>query len=64
MQETMSTQKQDKKREDWRGIRERRDMIGQQLILEKTIHWGYSFYEQCLYDMASIETTNGVLCWD
>ena len=54
---------QDKRRGDWREKREKKyDWIA--IYFEETIHQRCSFYEQCLYDMASIETTNSVLGWD
>ena len=56
---------QDKKK---RGLeRNRREKIYDWIAIyfEETIHWRYSFYEQCLYDMATIEITSGFLgCWD
>ena len=64
MQETMSTRKlRQKERGLERNRREKRyDWIA--IYFEETIHWRYSFYQQCLYNMASIETTNGFLGWD
>ena len=54
---------QDKKRELERNRREKRyDWIT--IYFEETIHWRYSFYEYCLYDMVSIETASGFLGWD
>ena len=60
MQETMSTRKPRQKGEGIGG-EERRHMIGYQFILKKPSIWGYNFYGQCPYEMASIETTSGVL---
>ena len=61
MQETMSTRKPRQKKLGLEGEK-RYDWIA--ISFEETIHWEYSFYEQCLYDMASIETTSSVLGWD
>ena len=64
MQETMTTRKsRQKERRLERNRREMRyDWIA--IYFEETISWRYSFYEQCLYDMAIIETTSGFLGCD
>ena len=45
-----------------RKVRKRYDWIT--TSFEETIHCECSFYEQCLYDMANIETTSSVLGWN
>ena len=63
MQEIISTRNQDKRRGGWRDKREKKyDWIA--IYFEEIIYWGCSFYEQCLYDMASIKTTSSVLSWN
>ena len=64
MQETIFMRKpRQKERGLERDKREKRyDQIA--IYFEETIHWRYSFYKQCLYDMPSIETTSCFLGWD
>ena len=64
IQETMSTRKpkQKKIRLERENREKRYNWIA--ISFEKIIRWECSFYEQYLYDMASIETTSSVLGWD
>ena len=61
MQEIMSTRKPRQKKRGLEKNRRENRYGWIAIYFEKTIHWRYSFYEQCLYDMTSIETTSGFL---